>query len=238
MTRKRVDRILDIAIGWEVGVIVGILLMAALSGCVPGGSAAVCPPAQPPISLNVAPAGEPRASVEGGRDWGVAFDSLEFARGPGGLLFEEWGWRPGAAGDERSKATWATRPKAAVQSRAGAIPAGRYPPSVRRALDLLRMHESVNGTRMVGDSGRAQGWLQQHEANWREGCERLGVRWPWPADTRDLAKCEAVAVANWARYCPSALARGDVELLVRSHRLPCAPWRADNDAYWRKVRGQ
>ena len=108
--------------------------------------------------------------------------------------------------------------------------------SVRRALDLLRMHESVNGTRMVGDSGRAQGWLQQHEANWREGCERLGVRWPWPADTRDLAKCEAVCLANWARYCPDALERGDVELLVRSHRLPCAPWRADNDAYWRKVK--
>jgi hypothetical protein len=98
---------------------------------------------------------------------------------------------------------------------------------------MLRMHESVNGTRMVGDGKRAQGWLQQHEEHWQVGCEVLGVSWPWPADTRDLFKCEMVAVGNWLRYAPGHF--GSVEELVRRFRLPSKPYRADNDGYWHKV---
>jgi hypothetical protein len=217
---------------------------------------------QPPISLEaVAPVGEsaqcPKrreaAAIVLSRDapGGLHFEGTDSGRGVARWNAleptEKKAAPPGLVG-EASKRGGTLPTQVAEQTRlggetlgsgiAGAGPAGRYPPSVRRALDMLRLHESANGTRMTGDGGLAEGWLQQHEANWREGCERLGVRWPWPADTHDLAKCEAVCVANWERYCPDALERGDVELLVRSHRLPCAPWRADNDAYWRRVSGR
>ena len=112
----------------------------------------------------------------------------------------------------------------------------RFSPGVRRALDMLRRHESVNGTQMVGDGGKAQGWLQQHRDHWQVGCEVLGVSWPWPADTRDLAKCEMVAVANWWRYARAYMEAGNVEELVRRFRLPSAPYREDNDAYWANLR--
>ena len=89
-----------------------------------------------------------------------------------------------------------------------------------------------------GDGGLAAGHLQQHEAHWQRGCKRLGVNWPWPGDTSDLLKCCCVVLANWQLDAPAALAAGDVELLARTFRLPADPWRADNDEYWRRVKGR
>jgi len=134
-------------------------------------------------------------------------------------------------------------PRGADESQAqarlvGFITGDRYPalPEAYPALALLRAHESSNGKRMVGDGGKAQGWLQQHQDHWQVGCEVLGVDWPWPADTRDLFKCEMVAIGNWLRYARGSLVREDVEMLVRTFRLPSKPHRADNDAYWSKVK--
>ncbi len=106
-------------------------------------------------------------------------------------------------------------------------------PAARCALDLLRQHESVNGTQMVGDGGLAQGWLGQHEDNWNEGCAYIGQDWKWPEDTRDLWKCELVAMAYWCLYSLEYL--DNTEELIRRHRLPFAPYRIDNDTYLRRV---
>lgn len=106
-------------------------------------------------------------------------------------------------------------------------------PAVRVALHLLRLHESVNGTQMVGDGGLARGWLHQHEDHWNEGCKFLDVDWPWPEDTRNLAKCEAVAMAYWRLYSPEYM--NNVEELIRRFRLPFDPYRPDNDEYLRRV---
>jgi hypothetical protein len=216
---KRVDRIGDIVIGAVIGFIFAILLMLVLSGCVPGGAAS---PAQLPAGESLAflltrPVGKPSFSPDE----------------PGGPLVEN---RTGRAAKKAVAVSSAMRlPRGADEKLAQARLARSSPP-VRRALDMLRAHESVNGTRMVGDGGKARGWLQQHEDHWREGCAMLGVSWPWPEDTGDLAKCEAVAVGYWRRYAPDALAAGSVEELVRRFRLPNAPGREDNDAYWQRVK--
>ena len=150
--------------------------------------------------------------------------------GPSGLRFEEGNSGRGETRTLQGKQANASADLLAWTS----TEADRYPPSVRRALDLLVAHESVGGTRMVGDGGAAQGWLQQHRGHWQDGCKRLGVSWPWPADTRDRAKCERVAVACWERFAAAYM--DDVDELIRRHRLPMDPYRADNAVYLAKVK--
>jgi len=192
---------------------------AAPSGPNSRGQPSAAGDAQPP-TMTVAPAG--RSSLRPPGD-GIAGGRLEA--------------KPGRAAEKRKPGVPSAR---TTSCRADGTESQARPASSaeRRALDLLAAHESRNGTRMVGDGGKARGWLQQHEANWREGCAALGVAWPWPEATVDLAKCEAVARANWRRYAPEALTRGDVEELVRRHRLPSDPWRADNGDYWRRVKAK
>jgi len=114
-------------------------------------------------------------------------------------------------------------------------PIGNAWPGARIALNVLRLHESWDGRSMTGDCGRARGWLHQHEAHWYEGCEMVGVDWPWPEDTNVLWKCEVVAVGYWMRYARSYLDAGDVHEMIRRFRLPNAPYRPDNDRYLEKV---
>jgi len=111
-------------------------------------------------------------------------------------------------------------------------------PDIKRALTLLRLHESLDGSMMIGDGGAARGWLQQHKAHWQEGCKAIGVSWSWPKDTSKLWKCEVVAYGYWKRHAPVALKEGNVEELVRRFRLPYAPYRKDNDLYAVKVLGE
>ena len=114
-------------------------------------------------------------------------------------------------------------------------PIGAVYPGARKALDLLRKHESVNGTQMVGDGGRARGWLQQHKGHWERGCQQLKVDWPYPESTNDLERCERIALANWMRDARRYLETNDVEELIRRFRLPFAPYRESNESYLTKV---
>ena len=112
---------------------------------------------------------------------------------------------------------------------------------LRLLLDAIQTVETggeVAPARAVGDGGRAHGWLQQHEGHWHDGCEVLRVNWPWPEATSDRAKCEAVAKANWQRYAPQYLDPPNFEELARRFRLPFAPHRPSNDAYWARVRAE
>jgi len=179
---------------------------------------------QPPILQALAPAGSKAGTCFGVEPPSVVGD------GPSGLRFEEGNSGRGETRTLQGKQANASADLLAWTS----TEADRYPPSVRRALDLLVAHESVGGTRMVGDGGAAQGWLQQHRGHWQDGCKRLGVSWPWPADTRDRAKCERVAVACWERFAAAYM--DDVDELIRRHRLPMDPYRADNAVYLAKVK--
>jgi hypothetical protein len=86
-----------------------------------------------------------------------------------------------------------------------------------------------------GDGGLARGHLQQHKGHWRRGCEYLGVDWPWPQDTYDYDKAEAIAIANWRRDGWPRFEMFMAEQFARRFRLPNAPYRACNDEYWWKV---
>ncbi len=108
-------------------------------------------------------------------------------------------------------------------------------PTLAAALTLLWKAESGYGEKMSGDGGYAKGHFQQHCSHWVEGCKMLGVSWVYPDDTNNLAKAAAITAANWAKYAPQALKDGNLELLARSHRLPSAPYRADNDSYVSRV---
>ena len=119
-------------------------------------------------------------------------------------------------------------------------PAGADDPARTRAiypaLSLLWAAESSNGKQMVGDGGLAIGHFQQHEGHWRDGCESLDVSWPY-TDRYILARASAVTAANWARYALQDVLQGDVEMLIRRHRLPNDPMRPSNDAYLARVKG-
>ncbi len=112
-------------------------------------------------------------------------------------------------------------------------------PTLISLLAAIRQVES-GGSRdpahAVGDKGLAWGWYQQHQAQWQEGCDEIGVDWPWPESTADRAKCEAVIIGYWRRHAAKYLASKNLEELARRFRLPYAPYRPDNDAYWNKVR--
>lgn len=114
-------------------------------------------------------------------------------------------------------------------------PLGACYPAARRALNLLYAHESQGGTNLGGDAGLARGCLHQHEDNWHEGCEWLGVDWKWPEDTSDREKCEHVAMANWFRYARPYLDAGNLPELILRFRLPFDPYRLDNLLYLQAV---
>ena len=117
-------------------------------------------------------------------------------------------------------------------------PIGYCFPHARIALNLLREHESLNGKAMTGDGGKARGWLHQHEDHWKEGCEYVGVDWPWPGDTNDLDKCEHVAVGYWMRHARKYIMDPNIENiaeLIRRFRKPYDPYCDDNDRYLEEV---
>ena len=103
-------------------------------------------------------------------------------------------------------------------------------PAIYATLDLLWAAESSCGKEMAGDGGFAKGHFQQHKAHWEYGCKQLGVKWPH-SDANNLARAAAITAANWAGHAKQSLRQGDIEMLVRSHRLPGDPYRPSNNQY-------
>lgn len=106
------------------------------------------------------------------------------------------------------------------------------------ALSLVWRAESSCGQNFgPSDGGKAYGHFGQHvgpREHWEMGCKALGVDWP-ESDRTNLARAAAVVAANWSIFAPQALKDGNVEMLIRVHRLPSAPYRADNDVYVSRV---
>jgi hypothetical protein len=103
-------------------------------------------------------------------------------------------------------------------------------------LAAIRQVESAGNDRAVGDGGKSRGPFQIQRAYWREavaGTDAAG--WNYDRDVWDGDRAGYVVWLHWGKTCPAALRGGDVEQLARRHRLPNAPWQADNAVYWRKV---
>ncbi len=86
-----------------------------------------------------------------------------------------------------------------------------------------------------GDNGKAAGHAQFRRPRWDSVCRRMGAAWQWPQDCCDYEKARSVTIGAWRLERPEAISAGDVETLVRSHRLPADPGRKSNDEYWRKA---
>lgn len=103
-------------------------------------------------------------------------------------------------------------------------------PRVDALLDAMIQVESAGNPDAIGDGGRSIGPLQIQRAYWQD------ARVPWSYhQVKDPAKARATAIAYWRRYCPRALARGDLRTLAAVHNGgPRAPLRA-TASYWQKV---
>jgi len=106
--------------------------------------------------------------------------------------------------------------------------------SLETAWQIVWRTESDCGANLEpGDGGNAHGHAQYHKARWNEACRKLGLDYAYPDDCYNAAKVREVTIGIWKLERPGEVAAGDVESLVRRHRLPYAPYRADNDEYWR-----
>jgi hypothetical protein len=106
----------------------------------------------------------------------------------------------------------------------------------RRFFDAIRTVETgsqpAGGKNAVGDLGRSIGPYQIQRAYWRDS----GITGRYES-VHERRYAERVMIAYWQKYCPEALARGDVQTLARVHnggpggeRNP-ATWK-----YWQKVK--
>jgi len=137
---------------------------------------------------------------------------------------------------ERSNAN---QPAALQDATAGAV---RTMGNLRRAerrrscqmvefFSALRQVESGGDDRAVGDGNTSHGPYQIGLAYWLDGS---GTRQAWPC--YDRAKCEAVMMRYWQRYCPQALLDSDFEVLARVHNGgPGGASKVATLAYWQKV---
>ena len=107
--------------------------------------------------------------------------------------------------------------------------------SLNEILDALRVTESGgqrNGGRdAAGDGGRAIGPYQIHLPYFLDS-RTAGLY----GDCRDPDYARHVVVAYWKRWCPDALERLDVEVLIRVHNGgPRGARKPSTLAFWRKV---
>ena len=114
---------------------------------------------------------------------------------------------------------------------------------IRRLLDAIRAEESAGDDLAVGDGGRSRGPYQISEAYWRDACAQGSAAvgrpagWDYHAEVWSAPHCQRVMLAYWRRWCPEALAAGDLEVLARVHNGgPRGANRPATIAYWHRVR--
>lgn len=83
-----------------------------------------------------------------------------------------------------------------------------------------------------GDGGRSIGPFQIQRGYWADA--RVAGRYE---DCRRADYARGVMVAYWRRYCPAAMADGDVQTLARVHNGgPAGSRRKTTIGYWMKVK--
>jgi len=146
-----------------------------------------------------------------------------------GLGLETPPARPSAAGPSRSRLF-------ALILAAAASTASAKSADVSALLAAIRQVESAGNDRAVGDGGKSRGPVQIQRAYWREAVAGTdAAAWDYDRGVWDADRAGYVVWLHWGKTCPAALRAVDAEQLARRHRLPNAPWRADNAAYWGRV---
>ena len=107
-------------------------------------------------------------------------------------------------------------------------------------LPLIAQVESSNNPTAVGDDGLAIGLYQIHECYWIDGCESLGVDWPYQ-DAYDPVKAKQVVIAYLTRYGKHyervTGKKVTLEVLARIHNGGPAGWKKGaTNKYWRKIK--
>ena len=103
--------------------------------------------------------------------------------------------------------------------------------AVRLPFYEMAVVESGSDPLAVGDRGRAIGLYQIHHKYWKDS----GVPGSWE-DCRDPAYSQRVIMSYWRRYCPSALSKGDLEILCRVHNGgPQGHNKRQTQKYWEKI---
>jgi hypothetical protein len=102
----------------------------------------------------------------------------------------------------------------------------------------MRQVESGGNDRAVGDGGRSIGPYQIQLPYWLDGGGGAGR---YRLDALHADRCTPIILGYWRRYCPRALAGGDLQTLARTHnggpKWNTTPKRrAATAVYWRKVR--
>ena len=103
-------------------------------------------------------------------------------------------------------------------------------------LAAIRQVESGGNDRAVGDGGRSIGPYQIQIPYWTDGGGDAGR---YRLDAWHANRCETIILGYWRRYCPAALAAGDMQTLARVHnggpKWTKGKRRAATANYWRKV---
>jgi len=111
-----------------------------------------------------------------------------------------------------------------------ATPAGA---DLRPLLNAIRQVESGGNNRAVGDAGKSKGPLQIQIGYWTDGGGKAEdyERMVW-----NVEASERIVLGYWRRYCPKALAAGDLETLARVHNGgPAGARKRATLKYWQRV---
>lgn len=107
-------------------------------------------------------------------------------------------------------------------------------------LPALIQVESGGKPDAIGDSGQAVGILQIHKEYWQDGCEALGVDWPYSyAKKPEYSKKIAVAyLTKYAKvYEKKTGKKATLEVLAKIHNGGCFGWKKKaTQKYWEKVK--
>ena len=116
--------------------------------------------------------------------------------------------------------------------------AGNTTAGLNCLLAAIRQVESKGDDNAVGDGGDSIGPYQIQLPYWTDGGGDAGR---YRLDAWFADRCTPIILGYWRRYCPRALAGGDLQTLARTHnggpKWHATPKRrAATAEYWRKVR--
>jgi len=132
-----------------------------------------------------------------------------------------------------------TEPLSLAPGPMGADVVPQQAPTYGQFLFALMQVESGGDQAAIGDGGKSRGPYQIQRAYWEEAAAGSDAEsWDYLKHVWNPARSQAIMRLHWDKLCPGAVQANNFELLARTHRLPYAPWRKDNDAYWKKVRNQ
>ena len=141
---------------------------------------------------------------------------------------------PPATADDKGRAPTGCN-SAPIQAAVEAGSPSGLPAAVYSLFPAISWTESRDDDDAVGDRGKSRGRYQIGLPYWTDGG---GDPARYSVDVLDPTICRRVMLRYWRRYCPVALAAGDLETLAKVHNGgPRGASKAATRAYWLKVKG-